>query len=101
MAKDSPEDILSNSFYNVQNGIWSVMYELVEHVMLELLCKDVIGEKFHAQIAKFFDTDVAVEVLSKWMLTFRLSIAPITTFVSRKSDTAVEKQKYNTILARK
>lgn len=35
------DDILCTSYHNMQNGIRSLVYSVVEHVMLDLLCKYV------------------------------------------------------------
>lgn len=47
------DDILRTSFHNVQKGNLSVLFNVVQQVMLNLLRKDEIGEKLDVYIAKF------------------------------------------------
>lgn len=55
MIEEWLEEILWKSFHNVQSCIQSVIYNVVEQDMLNLLRKDVIKETIDAHIAKFFD----------------------------------------------
>lgn len=64
--------------------------------MLDKLCKDVVGESLNAHIAKFLNTDAAADVFSKRSLISSSFMAPIATFLRRKTDTAMEDKKYST-----
>lgn len=48
------DDILRKSIRNAQSGIRSVIYNIVELVILDLLRKDIIEKMLHKHIAKFF-----------------------------------------------
>lgn len=50
-----------------------------------IFCKEVIGETLDSHIAKFFDSYVATEWLSKQLLILSSFMAPIATFVRRKT----------------
>lgn len=63
VLEESLENILRESFHNWQSGIRSVVYNVLEQVILDLLRKDVIGETLEAHIGKVFDTDEAAEGL--------------------------------------
>lgn len=76
-------------YRNSQSGIRSVVYDVDEQLMLDLLRKDVIGEKLDRHIAKFFDTEAATDGLSKKLMTSSSFMAPIATFVSRRPDSAI------------
>lgn len=65
--------------------------------MLDLLCKNAIGDTLSAHIATYFDTAAAADILSKIMSPSSTFTAPIATFVRRRADTAVEEQKCSTL----
>lgn len=69
--------------WSPESGIRSLVYNVDELVMLDLLRKDVIGETLKARIEKLFDTYAAIERQSK-LLIFRTFMAPIATCVRRK-----------------
>lgn len=71
------DDVLCKKFHNVQSGVRSVLYIVVDQVILDLLCKDVIEETLDLDIAKLFYTDEAAEGLtSKMLLTSNSFVAP-------------------------
>lgn len=59
MVEESLDDNLRTSFQNAQSGIRSLVYNVVEQVVLDMQRKDAIGETVYIQIAKFFDSDAA------------------------------------------
>lgn len=83
IIEDLLDDILRKSIHNAQVGITSVMYDIDEQVVVELLHKDVDGDTLDAHIAKFFDIDAAADWLSKNLLTSRLFMASMATFLKR------------------
>lgn len=89
LVEESLYDILRPMYHNTQNGFRSVLYSLSEHVMLDLLRKDSIGENVNALIAKFSDTDADTDRLSKKFLTSTSSMASRATIVRRKTDSAI------------
>lgn len=62
--------------------------------MLDLLRKYVIEITIDAHIATVFDTCAAVEGFSKKLLTCSI-LAPIATFIRRKTNTAMHEKKYS------
>lgn len=52
MVKEVLNDVLRKTLHNVQSSGQSVVYNVVEHVMLDLVCKDVIRETLDAHLAK-------------------------------------------------
>lgn len=56
---ESLNDFIGTSFYNTQSIIWSVIYNVVEQVVLDLLRKNVIAETIDLHIAKILDSDGA------------------------------------------
>lgn len=95
------DDTLYLSYHKAQSGIRSVLYNVMEQEILDLLRKKVIGETLNAGIAKFFDTDAAPVRLSKKLLTSSSFMALITTFVRRKTDSAIADQKCRLAMASK
>lgn len=93
MGETSLYNLSRTSFYNVQGGILSFMYNVVEQVVLELLRNDTIRETLNARVTKYFNNDAAANSLSKRWLTSITFMSPIATFVKRKADTAVEDKK--------
>lgn len=75
--------------HKVQKGIWSVVYNVVEQVMLDLLCKEVICETLDTKIAKCFDMEAATDRLSKRILTSSLFVLAFATFMRRKTDSTI------------
>lgn len=53
--------ILGMSFHKAVRSIRSVVYNVFEQVMLDLLWKDIAGETIDAHITKIFNTDAANE----------------------------------------
>lgn len=99
MIKEWLNNILRTSFHNAQSSIRSVVYNVFEPAMLNLLGQDVIDETLDAQIAKFFDTDAATEGLSKRLLTWSSFMEPIGTLDRRKTNKVMEEKKYNVAYA--
>lgn len=64
MVYESLDGILGTSFHKRQSSIRSVVYQVVQQVMLDLLRMDVIGEMIEAQIAKLYNMDVVTDGLS-------------------------------------
>lgn len=60
-----------------KHGIRSVVYSVVEQVVLDLLQADVIVRTPEVEIAKFFDINAAAENLLERLLTSRLFMALI------------------------
>lgn len=73
------DDIMSTSFQNAQCSLPSILYNILGQVddqfMLNLLRKNIMGEKFDQQIKTFFDTDASSEGLSKRLPASNSSIA--------------------------
>lgn len=57
MVKESLDNILKTLGHNEQSRIRSILYIVVEQVILELLHNDIIGETLDTQMAPSFDTD--------------------------------------------
>lgn len=92
------DDILRKLIHNGQSRIPSVVYNVDEQMMLDVLVKNVMGDTWDAHIAKFFHTNAAVDKLSQRLLILNTVITPITTFLRPRTDVSME-QKYNTKLA--
>lgn len=75
---------------NAQSGIRCFVYNGAEQAMLDLLHKEVIRESLDAHKEKLFDTNVAANRLSQRLLISKSFMAPIATFLRRKSDTTME-----------
>lgn len=58
-------------------------------MILNLLRNEVIGKPLDAHVAKFADAEVAANVLPKRMLISSYHMAPLPTFVRRKTDSAI------------
>lgn len=81
--------------------VHSVVYNVVEQLMLDFLRNDVIGEVLHAHMAKFVDIDEAVGGSRERLLTSNFLMAPIGTFIRCKRDIAMEDRKYSTTVSPK
>lgn len=69
MDEEAQDEDLRKTMLKAQSGVRSVVYTVVEQVMLDLLRNDIIGETLDARVAKFFDTNEAAEGLSKSQFT--------------------------------
>lgn len=69
MVEETLDDVLLKTFHNAQIGIWSVLCNVVEQVMLDVVCRDVIGKMFVDHIARFFDMDKAAQGSSNGLVT--------------------------------
>lgn len=57
-----------------------------------LLRKEVIGDKWDAHKAKFFNKDAAADRQAKRLLTLSIFMAPIATFERIETDTAMDEK---------
>lgn len=69
MFDDFMDKILRTLIHNGQSDTRSIVYNAVEQVMLDMLCKEVIGERLDKHKAKLFDTDTEAQGLSNRLLT--------------------------------
>lgn len=81
IVEDSLHDIPGRPYHNSQSGFRSVVYDLVEPVMLYLRRRGIIGETLDDRISKLLGTDAAREWLPKKFLTSRSFMEPLVTFV--------------------
>lgn len=65
VIEESLDDILKTSFHNAQSSIRSIVYKVVEQVVLYLLRKDGFEGTLQAQSVKLVDTVAAAEGFSK------------------------------------
>lgn len=89
LVEESLDDSIRASYHNAQNGICSVVYNVVEKGKLDLLRKELLGKTLDADVSELFDLDAAADRLSKRLLTSSSFIAPIDTFVDRESDSSI------------
>lgn len=68
IVRESLDNILKTSSHNAKIAFRSVLYNLVEQVMLNSLHMHVIEEELDAYSAKYFNTDAADENLSKYLI---------------------------------
>lgn len=95
------DDIFRALYHNNQSEIRSVLYYIVEQVklgLLEPLHKDVMSKTLEVHIAKFFEISAAADRLWKKFMKSSSFMAPIATFVPRKTDCAKADQ--NTLIAK-
>lgn len=95
MIEKSLDDILQDSVHIVLCSIPSALNNVAEQVMLDLLCKSVIGATLDRHIANLVDTVAAADTVSNNMLVCTF-MTPILTFVIRKGDTTMEEKKSST-----
>lgn len=95
MVEEALDLILHHTVCNAQNGVQSVLYNVVEWIKLDLRRKDVVREALGSHIAKYSNTDAAANGLSKMLLTSSSFIMPIMTFAIREMYTSMENQKYS------
>lgn len=99
MIEKSLHDILPKLVHNAQSINPSVLYNVVDQVGLELLCKSSSEIQLDAHIAKFFDTRADADRMSKSLYTSSTFMTTTVIFVRRKTDTAIEQNQYRNVLA--
>lgn len=75
------------------------MYNVVEHVVSDLLRKDIVRYTVGAHVVKFFSPDTAGDRLSQKLLTSTTFMATIVSIIRRHPDTSIE-QKNGTTFAK-
>lgn len=88
------DDILHRSDHNAQKRIRLVWRSVLEQVMRELCRQSVNGRILDAHISKFFDTNVAIDRISKTLLASSSFKVPIATYVQRGMGSTVVSQKH-------
>lgn len=86
LVQGTLKDILCTFYQNSQSSIHSVVYIVVEQVMLNLLRKDAISETLVGHNTKFVNAEAATDRLSDKLLTWSSFLAPIATFERCKTD---------------
>lgn len=84
MDKEWVQEILGTSVHHAQSCIRSVVYVVVEHMMFDLACKEVIPETLDAHAEKMFDRSAATEGLLNILLALCSFMAPIVTISGMK-----------------
>lgn len=80
VVEEPLDNIPGKPDYNPKNKIPSVANNVVEHVTLDSLLKEVTTDTLEAHKAKYFDTDTAFDRTLKRLLVSDSLMAPITTF---------------------
>lgn len=98
IVEQTLDKVLCKKLYSAQIAMLSVVYNFVEHVMLQLLCKEVFAEKLDSYVRKFLDMDEAAAGLWKRPLTSTFSCGQQQSFLSCRGDTtAMQDKKYITV----
>lgn len=92
-------DIPVKSLHQVQNSIWSVVYNVVEQVMFALLRKDCLLAILDTQIAQFFGTDPVADRLSKGLRP-KAHSWPLLQHLRCTTDTVIEQQRSSNALTK-
>lgn len=92
-------EILRNPGSYAKRGIPSVVYTVVEQKMFDPLPEEAIKDTLGTHIVDVLETDEALDLLSKMLLTSSALMALIATLLKRKKDTTMEQNKYSWALA--
>lgn len=98
---ESVENILRTLLHPMQRSIRSIIYFIVEQVMMGLFPRGVIGDTLDAQIAQYFMTDALTEGRPKKLLAFSSFMKPTATLVLIRTDTTMDEKMYSLALASK
>lgn len=79
---------LRKVIHNLQSRARSILSPVLEHVMLDLLGKEVIPRPLGSHITEFFETGPAAKGLSERLLASSSFMTPIATFIRGESDSA-------------
>lgn len=89
VVEDLLDDILRLSYNHAQNGIRSVLYSIVEKVVLDRLFEEVTAETLDTQLVKLLDTSAAANRLSRKLLTSSWFMSTTATFIRRETVSAI------------
>lgn len=89
MVEEMSEHMLWTSYHKAQSDIRSVVYKVVEKVMIDLLRKDATRNTIEAHIVKFLETKIVAEKFSKKLLTSSTVVVLILMFARHKIDTVI------------
>lgn len=93
MGHEALDEVLRKRLHNVRSEVRIFVYNVAEHVMLDLLSKDGIGKTLNAHTEKYFDNDRAAEMSLNRSLTSQLIWAPMMTNAILKPDSAMDNKK--------
>lgn len=82
-------------------GVQNIVYNVVEQLILNLLRKEVTGERLDAYNVKYFDMYAVAEGSLKTLLDSSSFMTAIATLVTRKEDTAMDTKKHSVAYALK
>lgn len=99
IVEEALGEALRRTVYKAQSGVRSVVYTVIQHVILDLLRKRVIEKNLDTHIAKYSYKDAAAEGWSERLLTSSSIMASNVTFVKRGTYTTIENKKYSVIYA--
>lgn len=89
-SEGSLENKSQKLLHSFQSGIRSVVYNVIEHIMLGLIDKYATGNTLEALVEDFFDTNAAAYRPSQGLLTSNTVMAPTATLLRRKTDTTMD-----------
>lgn len=93
VVEQSLEYILRTSFHNLQNGIPSVVYKIVEKVASGVLRTDVNVDRKYFCKERLLHINAASKGLSNMVIASRSFMPRIWTFVRGKTGTVLKKRK--------
>lgn len=89
LVEESLDDILQCAYENARSGVRSVVYNVVEQVVFDLIRQDVIGETLDKHISAYLDTENAADKVCDKLLSNNSFMTPIATFVKRKTNETI------------
>lgn len=96
MVEEALYGALRNTCPIAHRVIRSDVYNVAERIMLDRLCKEVIGETLDAHITRFLDTAESPESIWKRLWTSTSLMEPIAAFVRRIMVTALQDKAFST-----
>lgn len=93
MVEGSLDDTLRISHDTLRTGIRVVFHNVFEQIILDLFREDVLDKMLDTHMAKYFDMNAAGEGLLRRLLPSTSSMAPLASFVWRKTETAVNEKR--------
>lgn len=84
------DGILRKLYRHAQSGIHSVVHNIVEQVVLDLLREEFTGDILDTQNAMYLNTNAAANSLLKKLLASTSFLAPVGKFVRQKTDSPLQ-----------
>lgn len=96
LVENSLHDILHWVYKEARTGVQSVVYNVVDEILFDLLREDVTDWTLHKHITKYFDTRDPNSKVGEKLLSTYVFMGPIPALIQRRTSEAVTVERVST-----